>query len=87
MLYQYDGCPAHNAIVAHSVLNTVYPGRWIGRGGPRTWPALSPDLTPLDFLMGNSIKDIVYQDVPTTPENMGQRIIGGCAAMNQQVIK
>jgi hypothetical protein len=28
----------------------------------------------------------VYQDVPTTPENMRQRIIDGCAAMNPQVM-
>jgi hypothetical protein len=50
MWYQHDGCPAHNATVARN----VHPGRWIGRGGPRTWPARSPDHTPLYFFMGNS---------------------------------
>jgi hypothetical protein len=86
MWYQHDGCAAHNTTVARNVLNRVYPGRWIGRGGPRTWPASSPDLTPLDFLWG-TLKGIVYQDVPTTPENMRQRIIDGCAAMNPQEIE
>jgi hypothetical protein len=52
MWYQHDGCPVHNAIFAHSVLNRENRGRWIGRGGPRTWPARSPDLTPLDFFYG-----------------------------------
>jgi hypothetical protein len=54
MWYQHNGCPAHNAIVARNVLNRIYPGRWIGRGRLRTWPARSPDLTPLDFFVGNS---------------------------------
>jgi hypothetical protein len=54
MWYQHDGCPLHNEIVARNVLNRVHPGSWIGRGGPRTWPVLFPDLTPLDLLMGNT---------------------------------
>jgi hypothetical protein len=59
MWYQHDGCPAHNAIVARNVLSIDFSGRWIGRGGPRTWPARSPDLTPLDFLWG-ILMDIAY---------------------------
>jgi hypothetical protein len=86
MWYQHDCCTEHNAIVARNVLNRVYTGRWIGRGGPRIWPARSPDLTPLDLLW-IILKDVVYQDVPTTPENMRQRITDGCAAMNPQVIE
>jgi hypothetical protein len=43
----------------------------------------------MDFLcMGNSIKGIVYQDVPKRLENMQQCIIiDECAAVNLQVIE
>jgi hypothetical protein len=34
-----------------------------------------------------TLKDVVYLDVPKTPENMRQHIIDRCAAMNPQVIE
>ena len=37
---------------AREVLNRDFNGRWIGRGGPITWPARSPDLTSSDFFCG-----------------------------------
>lgn len=70
MRYEHDGCPAHNATVACNVLNKVYPATWIACGGPRTWPARSPDLTPLYFLLWGTQEGTVYQDAPTSLENM-----------------
>jgi hypothetical protein len=48
-------------------LDRQIPGKWIGRGGPITWPSRSPDLTPLHtFLLGN-VKDTLYAcPLPTT---------------------
>ncbi|KAJ8867901.1 hypothetical protein PR048_031709 [Dryococelus australis] len=37
-------------------VDTTFPGEWIGRGGPRLWPARSPDLTPLDFYLWSAVK-------------------------------
>jgi hypothetical protein len=37
-------------------LNTRFPGWRIGRAGPIAWPPRSPDLTPLDFSYGDSLK-------------------------------
>jgi hypothetical protein len=54
MWYQHYDCPSLNAIVACFALHRVHSGRWIGRGGPRTWPARSPDLTPFFLRIGNS---------------------------------
>ncbi|KAJ8897631.1 hypothetical protein PR048_002980 [Dryococelus australis] len=34
---QQDGCLAHFSLVAKCTLQR-FPGRWIGRGGPLTWP-------------------------------------------------
>jgi hypothetical protein len=39
----------------------MYPNRWIGRGGLRHWPALSPDLNPLDFFLWGYVKNVVYK--------------------------
>lgn len=79
MWFQHDGCPAHYSIAAREVLDRDYNGRWIGRGGPINWPARSPDLTSPDFFLWGYLKDKVYQQVPTTRENMIERIRNACA--------
>ncbi|KAJ8888692.1 hypothetical protein PR048_008184 [Dryococelus australis] len=45
----HDGAPAHFLITVQRQLNTVFHGRWIGRGGQVAWPARSPDLNLVDF--------------------------------------
>lgn len=87
MWYQHDGCPAHNALRARRVLNRRYPARWIGRGGTVTWPARSPDLNPLDFFLWGCIKDVVYRDIPTTPEDMQERIVLACNSLQQATLE
>jgi len=37
------------------------PGQWIGRRGAVEFPTRSPDLTPLDFYLWGTIKDVVYR--------------------------
>lgn len=86
MWYQHDGCPSHYAVTAREILDRDYPGRWIGRRGPVHWPARSPDLTSPDFFLWGYIKDTVYQQAPTTPENMRQRIINACASINEDIL-
>lgn len=49
--FQQDGAPPHYAIEVRAYLNTVFPGRWIGRRGAIEWPARSPDMTPLDYFL------------------------------------
>ncbi|GFW57617.1 uncharacterized protein TNCV_2925361 [Trichonephila clavipes] len=34
MWFQHDGVPAHFGADTRNALDTAYPGRWIGRGGP-----------------------------------------------------
>jgi len=31
------------------LMNRNFARKWVGRGGPLTWPPRSPDLTPLNF--------------------------------------
>uniref|UniRef100_A0A2R5LFM4 Putative transposable element n=1 Tax=Ornithodoros turicata TaxID=34597 RepID=A0A2R5LFM4_9ACAR len=49
--FQHDGAPAHSSSQARAYLDRAFPSRWIGRYGPVSWPARSPDLTPLDFFL------------------------------------
>jgi hypothetical protein len=61
MLFQEDGAlPPHFHKEVTDFLNQKFPYKWIGRGGPITWPPHSPDRTPLDFLFCGYIKDAAY---------------------------
>ncbi|XP_031332785.1 NADH dehydrogenase [ubiquinone] iron-sulfur protein 2, mitochondrial-like [Photinus pyralis] len=86
MWLQQDGCPAHFSRVSRQTVNRLFPNRWMGRGGPFPWPARSPDLTPLDFFLWGRVKDIVYQQRPTTRENMKERIRNACRLLNENEV-
>lgn len=70
----HDGAPAHFANIVRTHLNRVFPGRWIGRGGPVAWPARSPDLNPCDFWLWGHLKNIVYAEPIPDVETLEQRI-------------
>jgi len=53
-IFQQDGSPAHLHCEVHQYLNSVLPGRWIGRASgndqpPMLWLPRSPDITPCDL--------------------------------------
>jgi len=47
----------------------MFPECWIGREGHINWPACSPNLNPLDFLVWGTLKNTVYNDILTRQEN------------------
>jgi len=49
MYLQNGGVPPHSSREIRKFLNYLFPGQWIGRGGPHNWTARSPDLSPLDY--------------------------------------
>jgi len=51
MFFLKDGAPAHNAIIVRQKLNQIFPNRWIFTYNVVSWPAWSPDFTPLDFFL------------------------------------
>ncbi|KYN04667.1 hypothetical protein ALC62_04460 [Cyphomyrmex costatus] len=59
LIFQHDGAPAHFSRLVRDVLDTRYPDRWMGRGGPIIWPARSPDLNVLDYFVWGYVKDLV----------------------------
>jgi hypothetical protein len=70
LIFQQDGAPPHFGAIVRTALDELFPGRWIGRGGPINWPPRSPDLTPMDLLFWGYIKYIVYSErVESLPIN------------------
>lgn len=87
MWFQQDGAPPHFARVVRDHLNDSFPNRWIGRGGYILWPPRSPDLTPLDFYLWGFIKNVVYTNRPTTPEDLQNRIRDAIARITPEVLR
>ncbi len=58
--FQQDGAPCHFTIAVRNLLDREFGERWIGRGGPLSWPPYSPDLTPCDFWLWGVLKEQVY---------------------------
>ncbi|KAL7640497.1 UNVERIFIED_CONTAM: hypothetical protein RMT77_008772 [Armadillidium vulgare] len=78
MYFMHDGAPAHFCSVARNYLNTVYPRRWISRGGTKPWPPRSPDLNALDFFLWGHLKHLVYGTTFESSEELRARIIECC---------
>lgn len=77
MWFMHDGAPPHFSLIARQQLNNIFENRWIGRGGPITWPARSPDLNPLDYYLWGHLKQLVYQVPINNIDVLRQRIIDG----------
>lgn len=86
MWLQLDGAAPHYALIVRDYLNTTFPQRWIGRMGPISWPARSPDLTSPDFFAWGFIKNQVFANRPTTREDMINRIRTACASITREVL-
>jgi hypothetical protein len=57
---QQDKAPPHYANPVKAFLDQQFPSKWMGKGGPITWPPRSPDLTPSDFFLWEYKTDLVY---------------------------
>lgn len=85
MWFQHDGCPAHNARAVTRHLDARFRSRWIGNRSLISWPARSPDLTPLDYFLWGYLKNKVY-DASLPPiasaAELQQRIIDACESVS-----
>jgi len=75
MIYQHDGAPAHFCREVRDILNARFPDRWMGRNGPITWPARSPDLNVLDFFVWGHIKRLVEDRRQGTENEIREAIV------------
>ena len=65
-------------------MNQYFGQQWIGRYSPMRWPPRSPDLTPLDFYIWNTLKEQVYQIRIQTREDLIERIHLCCGEIRQK---
>jgi hypothetical protein len=86
-MFQQDGAPGHFALTVRNWLNSHFPGKWIGRGGPIGWAPRSPDLTPLDFFLWGYLKSRVYVDRPRTLDDLRANIVNACATVTPEMLK
>jgi hypothetical protein len=70
MWFQNDGVPTYFSAQTQQNLNTQFPDRWLGRGGPVSWPARSPDLNPMDFFLWGHLKEIAHRDPQTDMKDL-----------------
>ncbi|KAJ8957731.1 hypothetical protein NQ318_017629 [Aromia moschata] len=76
----------HNAVIVRNWLNENFPNYWIGRSSPLIpWPQRSPDITPLDFFFGGTIKNKMYATRPQTREELSDRIRQACQIIIRQI--
>ena len=74
MYLQHDGAP-HSSREVRNFLNYRFPGRWIARGRPHSWPARSSDLSPLDYCVWGWMKELVYSVKVVTRDALLGRIL------------
>ncbi|XP_026830318.1 uncharacterized protein LOC113563195, partial [Ooceraea biroi] len=75
LIYQHDGAPAHYSRQVRNILDARFPKRWIGRGGPITWPARSPDLNVLDYFVWGCIKTAIEHWREGTEQEVREAIV------------
>lgn len=62
------GSPVHNAVVTQTHLTIRFENKWIGYSGPVAWPARSPDMTPLGYLLWGLSRQSIKNNHNTTEE-------------------
>lgn len=83
MWFMQDGAPPHYLLNVRQHLNEVYGEKWIGRGGPVSWPPRSPDLNPLDYFLWGHLKAKVYKTSIETIEQLREKIEIACMEIRQ----
>lgn len=85
--FQMDGAPAHNTYEVSNLLDTMFEDRWYGLRGPFSWPARSPDLSPLDFYLWGRIKTKVYASPVNSKDELRNRVTRAFAELDGEEIR
>lgn len=68
VMFQQDGAPSKWTRTVWEFLVMHFPGGWVGRDGPISWPTRSPDITTSDFYLWALVRTIFT--IPTGPLSM-----------------
>jgi hypothetical protein len=80
--FKKDGAPPHIHRDVTAYLDENLLGQWIGQRGAVEFPPSSPDLTPLDFYLWGTLKDVVCRRKPATLAVLREEIETACAAIH-----
>jgi hypothetical protein len=72
--FHQHGAPPHYHRDIISYLDEILPGQWIGQRISVEYPPCSPDLTPFDFYLQGSVKDVVYCRKPLILEMLWEKM-------------
>ncbi|GFX83232.1 uncharacterized protein TNCV_4988261 [Trichonephila clavipes] len=81
--FMYNGAPEHFFIAMGNHFNAIYPGKWIGRGGPIAWTPRFPNLNPLHFFFWGYLKSLVYETTVASMEDITARIVVASAEITR----
>jgi len=81
VFYQQDGAPPHYHRDVRAFLDENLQGPWIRQRGTFEFPPCSPDLTPLDFYLWGTLKDVMYRRKPAMLGDLRAEIRAACAAI------
>jgi hypothetical protein len=82
--FQQDGATAHTSRENLRFLEEFFPGRVVSLG---TWPARSPDLTPLDFSIFGFLKTEVFKEKINNLQELMARITLKCNEITPDILQ
>lgn len=85
--WQQDGAPPHNGVLVRECLNELFPNKWIGNRGAVEWPARSPDLSPLDYFLWGTIKNVVYKQRYGNVDELRNSPVATCQRIPRRTIQ
>jgi hypothetical protein len=85
--FKHDGAPAHYGEDIRQCLKATHTGRWIGRGGPISWPPRLPDLTPMDFFLWEQLKEQVHAVPPRTIKDLVTRLQAALTTVEANMLR
>ncbi|KZC04024.1 hypothetical protein WN55_01285 [Dufourea novaeangliae] len=85
--FQHDGALPHYAVSVRNWLNKNFRNKWIGRGGPVTWPPRLPELSSRDFFLWGYLKQSVFQTSVENVDDLRNRIIVACERITDKMLK
>ena len=86
-LYQRVGVPPHYGESVTQYLNIKFPNKWVGSGGPISWPLRYPDLSHSDYFVWNYLKEIMYQNCPNILEEFRSNITDAICGFDTSILE
>ena len=71
---QHNGATCHTANVTINLLRIVCENQIISRNSDVNWPPRSCELTPLDYVLWEAVKDKCYANDPETIDALKHKI-------------